>query len=308
MNSSKFLLISIFLFSIFCFLYSGPVFAQEGIVVTPVIIEQKAEARDILEFSLKITNNTHSKVNLYPIVNDISIKEGRQEFLDPSLLDKSTSLARWVRISRGVIELWSEEEKEIPLKVLVNLNAKPGKYYATITFAQGSTRHEAEERALKLNQPQVMLNIEVEEHIVEKAQILKFQTDKNFFLKFPVKFLLEIENIGNREIRPEGFIYIYNRKKQEVASIDINQFQAGIASAGKNLFENIWQTKKGFGRYKAKLVVEYGNKERRDLQDTIYFWVLPWQMLIFFGGGLLVLIIVLFLVISKKPRYTKHHE
>lgn len=292
-----------------CLLLVAPVvLAQGGIVVSPVIIEQKAEARDILEFSLKITNNTYSKVDLYPIVNDISIKEGRQEFLDPSLMDKSTSLARWVKISRGVIELWPGEEKEIPFEIQVNLSAKPGKYYTTITFAQGSNRPEAEERALKLNQPQVMLNIEVEEHIIEKAQILKFQTDKNFFLKFPVKFLLEIENIGNREIKPEGSINIYDRKGQEIASVDINQTQAGIASATKNLFENIWQTKKGFGRYKAVLRAEYGDKEKRDLQDTIYFWVLPWQTLIFLGGGLLVLIIVLFLVISKKLRYTKHRE
>lgn len=286
-----------------CLLLVAPVvLAQGGIVVSPVIIEQKAEARDILEFSVKIINNTRSKVDLYPIVNDISIEEGRQEFLDPSLLDKSTSLARWVRISRGVIELWPGEEKEIPLSIYVNLSAKPGKYYTTVTFAQGSNRPEAEERALKLNQPQVMLNIEVEEHIIEKAQILKFQTDKNFFLKFPVKFLLEIENIGNREIKPEGSINIYDRRGQEIASIDINQTQAGIASAAKNLFENIWQTKKGFGRYKAVLRAEYGDKEKRDLQGTIYFWVLPWQMLIFFSGGFLVLIIALFLVISRKPK------
>jgi hypothetical protein len=151
-----------------------------------------------------------------------------------------------------------------------------------------------------LNQPQVILNIEVEEHIVEKAQLQKFQTKKNFFLNFPVKFLLEIENTGNQEITPVGSIHIYNRRGQEVGSVDINQSQAAIAPVTKNLFENIWQPERGFGQYKAVLAAEYGNKEKRDLQDTIYFWVLPWQFLIFFGGGSLVLIIISLWLILKK--------
>jgi len=276
-------------------------FAQSEVTVSPTIIDHKVKARDILELSVKITNNTSSKVNLYPIVNDISITEGRQEFLEPSLLDKSTSLARWIQISRGVIELRPGEAKEIPFSVHVNLYAKPGKYYAVIIFAQGSTRAEAEAKALKLNQPQVLLNIEVEEHIIERAQIQKFQTEKNFFLNFPVKFLLGIENTGNREIKPVGSIHIYNRRGEEVGSVDVNRDLAAIVPQAYNLFENLWQSKKGFGQYKAVLAAEYGNEEKRDLQDTIYFWVLPWQFLIFFGGGLLVLIILLLLL--KRPPY-----
>ena len=298
---NKILQTCFFLLLTFCLsLITNTVFAQGEIAVSPTIIDQKAEAKDILELSIKITNNTSSKVNLYPIVNDISITEGRQEFLEPSLLDKSTSLARWIQISRGVIELRPGEAKEIPFSVHVNLNAKPGKYYAVITFAQGSTRVEAEAKALKLNQPQVLLNIEVEEHIIERAQIQRFQTEKNFFLNFPVKFLLGIENTGNREIKPVGSIHIYNRRGEEVGSVDVNQAQAAIVPQAYNLFENLWQSKKGFGQYKAVLAAEYGNEEKRDLQDTIYFWVLPWQFLIFFGGGLLVLIILLLLLIRKR--------
>ena len=278
-----------FLSFIACFLslVANYSLAQEGIVVTPTIIDRKVEARDILELSVKITNNTPFKVDLYPIVNDIS---------------PSTSLARWIEISRGVIELWPDQTKDIPLSVHVNLYAKPGKYYAVIIFAQGSTRAEAEAKALKLNQPQVLLNIEVEEHIIEKAQIQKFQTEKNFFLNFPVKFLLGIENTGNREIKPAGSIHIYNRRGEEVGSVNINQAQAAIVPQAYNLFENLWQSKKGFGQYKAVLAAEYGNEEKRDLQDTIYFWVLPWQFLVFFGSGLLILIILLSWLIFKKTQ------
>jgi len=289
-------------FYLFIFLIPGftIIFAQNEITVSPTIIDQKAKAREILEFSVRVTNYSNSKVDLYPIVNDISIKEGKQKFLDPSLLDKSTSLARWIRISRGVIELGPGQEKEIPFSVQVNLNAQPGKYYALITFSQGSTRAEAESRAKKLNLPQVMLNIEVEEHVIEKAQIQKFQTEKKIFLGPPIKFLLEIENIGNRKIKPQGQITIYNRRGEEVGSIDINQNQASILPAASGLFQNVWHKKNSLGQYKAVLVAEYGNKQKRDLQDTIYFWVFPWQYLLAVGGGLLVLIIISLWLIFKK--------
>ncbi len=278
--------------------------AQSEIIVTPVIIEAKAEARDILEYSAKLAYSTGStaKADIYAIVNDISMTEGGQEFIDPYLLDKNTSLARWVQIDRGVIELWPGEEKEIPFSIQIFQNAKPGKYYATIAFARGATRPDAEEQSLKLNQPHILLNIEVEEHIVEKAQIKKFQTEKNFFFGSPIKFLLEIENIGNREIKPEGLIYIYNRKGQDIGSIDVNQAQAGILPAASNLFESIWQAKMGFGQYKAQLSAEYGSQEKRDLQDTVYFWVFPRQILIF-SGGFIFLIFILLLVVAKKPRH-----
>ncbi len=271
----------------------------ESIIVTPIIIDTKAEARDILEFEIKISNPKNSKVDIYPIVNDILTEEGKQEFLDPSLMDKSISLARWIKISRGIIELGPGEEKIIPLKIEVNLYARPGKYYAAITFAEGSNRDMAESQQLLAGQSELRINLEVEEHIIEKAQIKQFGVNKNIFLKPPVKFFLEIENIGNREITPQGFISIYNRQGEERKTLDINQLQNNILPANSDSFENYWLEKGSFGRYKAVLIMEYGNYGKRDLQDTIYFWIVPWPILIFGAGGLLVFLLALIFIILK---------
>ncbi len=277
---------------------------NHGIVVNPAIIDEKAEARDILEYVVKVKNERSSRVSLYPIVNDVLKEGGKQEFLDPGLLDKAVSLARWIKFSRGVIELMPGEEKEVDLTINVNLSAKPGKYYATIVFANGSNLPAAEETAKELNQPQLAINIEVEEHVVEKLQILQFKTEKNINLSLPVSFILDIENTGNRELEPKGAISIYNRKGEEVDLIDINSDKLKI---GPNENKNIvfsWQAPKSLGKYKAKLNIEYGDKESRDLQDTIYFWVLPWITLSFFIGLVFILIVFLAIIIFKK---TNHH-
>ncbi len=277
--SSSLIICSLFFVFSFCS-------AKNNIVITPTIFDRKAEVRDLLEFSVKLENKGSSKVSLYPLVNDVFIEEGKQENFDPYTADKQTSLAKWTGISRGRIELFPGEEIEIPFTVQVYSEALPGKYHATITFSPGSSGVDAQENALKFNQPQIMLNIEVIEHIIEKAQIKKFKADKSFFLSFPISFSLEVENIGNREIKPEGFVYIYNRNGEEVGFTPINQASASVASGQSGLFNIDWLAEKGLGQYKAMITVEYGDQTRKDFQDTVYFWILPWKFLTILFGGL----------------------
>ena len=303
-NLIIFLFLIAFLFCPFMYLYAAE---EHGIIVSPLIIDDKAQIRDILEYSIKIKNTNQNRIDFYPIINDISAINGKQEFLDYIDLDKSTSLASWTQFNRGVIELLPNEEKEITLTIKINVHAKPGKYYAVITFANGSNRHEAESLAKKLNQPKLMLNIEVEEHIIEKAEIKMFQVEKNINLSSPINFLLEIKNIGNKEIKPSGFISIYNRKGKQIKSININQDQIKILPQENNRLIFNWDTPNGFGKYKARLEAEYGINQVRDLQDTIYFWILPWSMLVISIGIVLFLLIILTIIIYRRMHHNYNY-
>ncbi|MBD3208740.1 MAG: hypothetical protein GF370_04810 [Candidatus Nealsonbacteria bacterium] len=263
-----------------------------GIKVRPAVISQQALPRDFLEFQVNIENQASYPVRLYAVVNDISMQEGKQEFLDPTELSRPTSLARWVEITRGQTKLEPGENKDISLSINVPPDAEPGKRYVLISFSQGSNREEAEERARELNQPQVLLDIEVKDNTIEKAQINKFSTEKGFFFGFPIKLSLEVENIGNQQVRPRGQIHIYNRQGEEVETLTVNDKLAAVSPSANQIFEALWEAEKGFGRYKARLVAEYG-EDNRKLQDTIYFWVLPWKFLAMMGGGFLVTVIIL---------------
>ncbi len=292
-----------FVYFSICFLFVlfSANFAKAGVVVTPAIIDEKAEARDVLEFSLLVNNDGSSLVRLYAIVNDISEETGKQEFLDPTLMPTNTSLARWIRVTRGMIELEAGEEREIPLYVEVPPAVEPGKYHAAVVFGEGLTREEAEKRASVLNQPQLIVNLEVQEKIIENAQIKIFQTEKNLFFQLPVKFLLEVENIGNKSIQPTGSIYIYNRKGEEVGDIPINKAMASVSPLAVQSFEQDWAAEQGFGKYKARLVAEYGNQSG-SLQDTVYFWVLPGGFLTMFGGGFLTLVLIMTSMILSRRK------
>lgn len=285
------------------FLVSSQVLAA-SFIVTPAVIDLKAKARDILTESITLANTASRKLNIYTFVNNIAVEEGRQEFLDPSRADRETSLANWIEISRGVAELLPKEKKQIDFEIDVFLRAKPGMYHAFISFGEGSTRDEAEKNISSA--PAVTVNLEVGEDIKEKLQLKKFIPDKVFFSGFPASFIYEIENIGNRPASPAGEIRIYNRRGEEVASIEVNDKHAAIEPQSSLRLASVWSNGPqisstmlasvlpldgNFGRYKAILDLEYGATQRGTLQDTIFFWVIPLPELLMFFGFLLALAI-----------------
>lgn len=270
------------------------VLAAPSLTVNPVVIDKKAKARDILKESLTLTNNTGRKLNVYTFVNNIIASKGEEDFLDPSRADYSSSLANWVKISRGVIELSPGEKRTIDLRIDVNLRAKAGIYHAVISFVEGSSRAIAGEK-LK-SAPKVTVNLEVIEDIKERLQLGTFVPVKTFFSGSPITLLFSLENIGNRSLVPSGEIRIYNRRGEEVATIDVNDERLTLEPDGTVQLASVWQGVQGFGKYKAFLDLEYGTTQRGTIHDAAFFWVIPWQkiLIIFVVLALSVILITYF--------------
>ncbi len=260
------------------------------VVITPVVIDEKAKARDIIKSSLTLTNTSNRKLNLYPTVNNIDPSKGEEEFKTvEGSSGRAASLANWIEITRGVVELAPGEEKTIPFIVRVNLSAIPGNYYAQISFYEGSTRDQAEKGG---KQAVVMVNLEVLADIKEEIQLGGFFTDSIFFSGDDVLFNYQLENIGNQDVTPEGEIRIYNRKGEEVAAIDANKNGKLFAPDKTGQLASVWNAGSGFGRYKAFLNLNYGKNQRAAIQDTTFFWVIPWKILL--GIFLSSMVVVIF--------------
>ena len=206
--------------SLYSFFILAPLQAAEIITVAPVVFDFKVKARDILKEKLILTNKSDVKLNVYTFVNNILATTGEEKFLDPAAADYSSSLANWISISRGVLELAPGEKKELNFSVEVNMRANPGIYHAIISFAAGATRAAAEANlkdAAKIN-----INLEVLDNAKEILGIKNFMPDKTFFSKFPVSLSYTLENSGDRSLAPTGRLLIYNRKGEEVSVIDLN--------------------------------------------------------------------------------------
>lgn len=250
----------------------------QDISVIPVVIDEKAKVRDIIKQSITISNRSDHKMELYPSVNDINPDLGGQEFVSAQgSEDRQASLANWIELSRGVIELAPGEIKTIPFVIRVTANALPGTYHADVSFATGGTREEAEQKGKLAS---VAVNLEVQADVKEVMQLNKFTTDTIFFAGDDVLFNYQLENLGNQTLNPKGEIRIYNRKGEEVAAIDVNKDGKTITPDQVSQLASVWSAANGFGKYKAFLTVNYGSSQTASVQDTVFFWVIPWQQLL----------------------------
>lgn len=297
--------IIIFLISLF---WAGPALAQDekSIQVTPFVIDEKAKASDIFNYEVKIKNISQTRYDLYPVVSDIDMSSGTIAIIEPARVDKTTSITRWLTFKRGVLELNPGDEQVVPLEIKVNKDSKPGKYYASIAFPAGPNRAEAEANMAKQPYTRLIINIEVEEDIVEKANIVKFRTLRNIFFEPPIVFEFEMNNTGNNPQIPTGAIYIQDRKGIEVKKLLVNETGESVAAASTKTYQIKWDDVSSFGKFKARLELEYGSKVSKDLNDATFFWVFPWKIVIAFATIMIILIISLTLLIFYRTRSLFH--
>lgn len=272
--------------------------------VTPVVTNEKAKPRDIIKKELLVTNNTSERIDLYISVENIDPTEGTQEFESPAVSDLSSSLANWVEITRGVIELTGGESRKIPYLIHVNLTAKPGNYYARIQFQQGSRRAEAE--ASKEGSA-LMLNVEVVDDANERLQLGNFISEDGVVFGNAVSFSYLLENVGNRGVEPRGSIRIFNRRGEEVGSVPLNAEGEEITPENKSQLAAVWSATGRFGKYKAFLDLEYGENQLASVQDTVYFWVFPWKEIMVALGGVILLAIVGTYIVHMRAIATPSH-
>lgn len=155
--------------------------------------------------------------------------------------------------------------------------AVAGEYHAVISFSDGTTRDEA---VAKPPLATLTVNVDLQADIKELLQLNSFTTDNIVFSGDDVLFKYQIQNIGNQALNPKGEVRIYDRKGEEVASVDVNS-QGNIVSPDQDAqMASVWSGAQGFGQYKAVLDVDYGSSQVASVQDVAYFWVIPWKQLL----------------------------
>ncbi len=293
-----------FFLALMFFVVPGNVLAAE-LNATPVVVDDKAKARDILKRSITIQNTSNRKLSVYPSVNDVHPEDGKAAFVSAqSAADRADSLATWIELSRGVIEIQPGEEKTVPFVIRIAANALPGTYHAAIAFGEGGDRAAAEASAPLIT---VTVNTEVQEDIKEFLQLDTFSTDRLFFSGDDVLFKYQLENIGNQELQPKGEVRIYDRRGEEVASIEVNGEGKKFSPDQQLQLASVWSAAHGFGRYKAFLNIDYGASQKASVQDTVFFWIIPWQQLLI--AGIISLIALVFLALYfHRWLEIRHHQ
>jgi hypothetical protein len=266
---------TIFALAFFVFV---PLFAfAADFSVTPLIIDLKAKPRDILKNTIGVMNGSSHIGSIYAFVNNTDPLLGKEEWKSSAETETSDSLANWIEIKRGTLDIVPNGKVELPLLIQVNLNAKPGMYHAIITFSEGGTRADAEARIKE--GISVAVNVEVVDDAKEILELSKFVSNGTFISGKDATFSYDLKNIGNRPIAPKGEVRIFNGNGEEVATINVNEKDEILDPNGSSQLASVWKPGSRFGKYKAMLNIEYGSG-RGTLQDTVFFWLVPWKELL----------------------------
>lgn len=291
-------LFGVLLASLLCF--GAPAFAlaaPASFSASPLVLDGKGKPREILRYTVTLTNTKSHIVTVYPWVVNLDPVNG-EEMQEPlGKADLATSLANWIEVSRAAVDLGPGESREVPVLVQINMSARPGVYHALVHFSEGPNRIEAESDRERTRS--ISVNMEVLDDANERLSLNTFMPDKNIFGGNNASFSYRLENTGNRGIVPEGKIRIFDRKGEEVAAIDANADGRKLEPSAKEMLAGVWAADGHFGKYKAVLDLQYG---KGTIQDTVFFWVLPWKHLVGALGVLLVAVAVLALLLHSRAQ------
>ncbi len=270
--------------------------------VSPLVIDEEMEARDIEEHTLTLVNNGDVPVTIYPTVNNISLNAGGtiEAFLPPVESDQTTSLSTWIEIGRGGIDLFAGQTKTVTLTLRINPNAKPGEYHALVGFPYGGNRDEAEAMLKRGDAPGTIVSVSFEDKRTTLLKVSRFLVDRFVTNTENNAATYLIKNPGEEPLIPAGEVVFYNNRGAEVGAVPVNPDKISIAPGEEHIFTTGVPAKGLFGRYKAYLNVEYGTQNAASIQDTTFFYVIPLKTLLITLAAVLVVVILISLYVHRR--------
>jgi len=305
----KFILLSCLIF------FVAPALAQSDkltLTIAPPLIKNNMVPGESWASSVKIVNNNTEVIKVFAHVFDFkSGPEGGVEFLQNNFEEKEEGreisnflLSDWIEISKEAIELAPNESKEVPFIIKAPENAEPGGHYAAILIG---TKPNKELEGSGLNVSSLLsslIMINVGGDTIEKADIREFSVSKNIYDEPKADFTVRFENTGNVHVQPRGEIKIYDFWGNEKGNIQINHNSSfgNVLPGSIRKWEFSWAGEKKIsemGRYKASLVLAYGEEAKETVFYNLYFWVIYWKILISFVLGAAVIIFSIVWMIKR---------
>jgi hypothetical protein len=260
--------------------------AFEGqFLLEPKTLDLELEQGEVVEKKVTIENKSQYLLELYASIAEYD------QVIPKQNNGKQNSFGSWISVFRGLIRLAPGEKQELPIRIDVDGQAAPGNYYAYLSFSSNP---------ILAGQYSTLLHANVYTKIVEKAELQEFRPARNIFLDNPFTFNFKIKNLGNKTIYPNGNLRIYNRRGEEVKVMQISNY--AIESDAVQDYSSSWEDSGVWGRYKARLVMEYGQDNGRDIQDVVFFWVLPYRLLAVYSVLLIVLILLMIVFNIRQNR------
>lgn len=304
-------IIAVFIFFL-AFINAPFVCAQDGITlsITPPLIKNNMNPGDIWKSTIKVANNNPEEHIIYVEAVDFRAKQedGVVEFLSSEKIGTSSEgmspfLSQWIVLEENEVVIPAYGSREIPFIIDVPDNASPGGHYAAILAGTRPPADSVSGSVIKVSSllaSLVLLNVKGD--VEERGIIREFISDKAFYDKADVGFKVRFENLGNVHLQPLGEIKIYapfNKLKKTITINHGSEF-GNVLPESIRKWEFNWSGEKNLlemGRYRAELILGYGEEGRQADNRVIYFWVIYPKPVIIAVSAIIIFILLITVLI-----------
>jgi hypothetical protein len=283
-------------------LLTTPIKAQtvEGLSAIPPRLEVIVKPDDVTTKIIKVRNESSKEKNITISIEDFIVNDdkGTPTIISSTKEDNRWAASNWIQVSPSSLKLKGGETKSLVLTVMPPINALPGGHYAMVLHSQDNQISLLNSTGASIQtKVGTLVYITIPGDIRQNAIIKDFTAPK--FSEFgPIDLKTNIQNLSDIHIKPAGNIAITNMFGLKTAHLQFNEKEINIFPGKIREFENQLNKKWLFGRYKAELNAVYGTAGGVAMA-TIFFWVIPWRLLILAGTAIVVIIIIL-LSLKKK--------
>lgn len=280
-----------------------------GLSAIPPRLELEVKADSANSQIIKVRNESSETKTIRVSLRDFVVidDKGTPNFIEDSDSENNRwSATSWIQVSPSSLTLKPGEIKSLSLTVLPPVNALPGGHYAAVIYTPDSGSIGSITGASIQTNVGTLVYVTVPGDINQKATIQSFSAPK--FSEFgPINFKSTVKNSSDIHIQPKGAIIVKNFFGKETARLDLKE--TNIFPYTSRNFENTLNKKWLFGRYKATLNAVYGSAGGI-ISATIFFWVIPWRLLILTAAaiGIVVALVFIFKNKPKKEAYSSGNE
>ncbi|MFH2085859.1 MAG: hypothetical protein ABII21_03700 [bacterium] len=278
-----------------------PVAAQQvSLVVSPPRIDLEGKPGDILQKTIKITNNSESQ--------ELSLQAETANFIvednqgTPIKVTESASgrylASPWFTLERSAFILGPKETTQLVVLINIPVDALPGGHYAGVFFKPVPAKGLKETVSYTATEIGSLFGITIAGDLEYDALIKNFSV-KTVVSEFgPIDFSADIENQSDTHIRPRATITIHDLVGRKLADIPMDE--VNIFPFTSRTLHGTWDNVWGFGRYTAALTVSYGP----GLVTTrvLYFWIVPYRLI----ATVIIVFLVLLVCSILIRRHLKH--
>lgn len=303
------------LFSLF-FVFVGGVFssanAQDSrtIIAIPPRIGAEGTLRvkpgEKKQVSVRFQNASSKSLKVKSYIQDFVVKgDGSTPVPVKDTVSNRWSLASWMLITPNYHQVAPKQTVQMNVLIEVPEDALPGGHYAMVLHEPVNETAEQLEEGLATGEAAAAIGqkigslfyVIVEGPINEEAYIRDFEFNK--FQEFgPVPFSFKISNQSDIHISPRMNIDIFNMLGQKKESIEIES--KNVFPLNNREFAGKWNKLWGFGLYKAKLSMSYGEAGKVAVAST-NFWIVPIRII-------LVIVLITLIIAAAVVAVKRHIE